>query len=45
MWQRRELGLPAVGLRRVEADVHGGAGRVVGIEQRLDRAARRGTAG
>ena len=31
-----ELGLPAVGFRRVEADVPGRAGRVVGIEQRLD---------
>ena len=32
------VGLPAVGLRGVEADVRGRAGRVVGIEQRLDRA-------
>ena len=36
MWQRPRVGLPAVGLRRVEADVRGRAGGVVGIEQGLD---------
>ncbi len=34
--RRRTARLPAVGARRVEADVPGGAGGVVGIEQRLD---------
>ena len=32
------VGLPAVGLRGGEADVGGGAGGVVGVEHRLDRA-------
>ncbi len=38
MWQRLELVSQRSVLRGVEADVRGGAGRVVGIEQRLDRA-------
>ena len=37
MWQRRGVGLPAVGLRRVEVDVLRGAGGVVRIEHGLDR--------
>ena len=35
--RRRAARFPAVGARRVEPDVAGGAGGIVGIEQRLDR--------
>ena len=36
MWQRRGSVCQRVGLRGVETDMAGGAGRVVGVEHRLD---------